>query len=215
MLAPSHWGTVFLCAHPEGPPSTTGLHGAPCVTFRRGAVSLRGPGQSPVLPFACCVGSLCFVGRRGLCPRWRRFRVRRAQWLVCRGCVRCGGCHLCLAPAPPPPRCGRWTGVDDGGRRAEARGGTYQATAVLIVPPGGGGPHQLHSAAGVDADLPPGPAAVRREDGVPVPLRVQGVGLVHHLQEPRLAGLWVQMAGRKWLDLRCCGVCAVEGGTWG
>ena len=30
----------------------------PCVTFRRVAVSLQGPGQSPVLPFACCVRSL-------------------------------------------------------------------------------------------------------------------------------------------------------------
>ena len=28
-------------------------------------VSLRGPGQSPVLPFACCVGSLLSVGRCG------------------------------------------------------------------------------------------------------------------------------------------------------
>ena len=33
----------------------------PCVTFRRVAVSLRGPGQSPVLPFACCVGLLRFA----------------------------------------------------------------------------------------------------------------------------------------------------------
>ena len=33
----------------------------PYVTFRPIAVSLRAPGQSPVLPFACCVGSLRFV----------------------------------------------------------------------------------------------------------------------------------------------------------
>ena len=38
----------------------------PCVTFRRVAVSLRGPGQSPVHPFACCIGSLRAVGRFGL-----------------------------------------------------------------------------------------------------------------------------------------------------
>ena len=37
----------------------------PRVTFRLVAVSLRGPGQSPVLPFACCVGSLLSVGRCG------------------------------------------------------------------------------------------------------------------------------------------------------
>ena len=37
------------------------------MTFRRVVVSLRGPGRSPVLPFACCVGSLCSVGRCGRC----------------------------------------------------------------------------------------------------------------------------------------------------
>ena len=40
---------------------------SPRVTFRRVVVSLRGPGQSPVLPFACCVGSLLSVGR---CSCW-------------------------------------------------------------------------------------------------------------------------------------------------
>ena len=39
----------------------------PCGTFRRAAVSSRGPGQSRVLPFACCVWSLCSGGRCGLC----------------------------------------------------------------------------------------------------------------------------------------------------
>ena len=65
----------------------------PCVTFRRVAVSLRGPGQSPVLPFACCVGSLRSVGRCGRCSCWCRFRVRGAPSLVCRGCAGC---------SPPP-----------------------------------------------------------------------------------------------------------------
>ena len=51
----------------------------PCVTFRLVVVSLRGPGRSPVLPFACCVGSLRSVGRCGRCSRWCRFRVRGAQ----------------------------------------------------------------------------------------------------------------------------------------
>ena len=50
----------------------------PCVTLRRVVVSLRGPGQSPVLPFACCVGSLLFVGCCGRCSCWCRFRVRGA-----------------------------------------------------------------------------------------------------------------------------------------
>ena len=49
---------------------------APCVTFHLVVVSLRGPGQSPVLPFACCVGSLLSVGR-------------------------CGRCSCCRPPPPP------------------------------------------------------------------------------------------------------------------
>ena len=67
--------------------------------FRRVAVSLRGPGQSPALPFTCCVGSLCVVGCCGLCSCWCRFRVRGAQSLVCRGCAGCGGCRLCVSGA--------------------------------------------------------------------------------------------------------------------
>ena len=62
----------------------------PCVTFRLVVAPLQGPGQSPVLPFACCVGSLRSVGRCGRCSCWRRFRVRGAQWLVCWGCAECG-----------------------------------------------------------------------------------------------------------------------------
>ena len=50
-----------------------GPHPTPCVTFRRVAVSLRGPRQSPVLPFACCVGSMLSDGRCALCSVWRRF----------------------------------------------------------------------------------------------------------------------------------------------
>ena len=52
---------------------------APCVTFRLVIAPLRGPGRSPVLPFACCVGSLLSVGRCGQCSCWCRFRVRGAQ----------------------------------------------------------------------------------------------------------------------------------------
>ena len=70
----------------------------PCVTFRRVVVSLRGPGQSLVLPFACCVGSLRSVGRCGRCSCWCRFRVRGALSLVYRGCAGCGG-----GPPTPPP----------------------------------------------------------------------------------------------------------------
>ena len=63
-----------------GGPGVGGGGGAPpCVTFRLVVAPLRGPGQSPVLPFACCVGSLRSVGRCGRCSCWCRFRVRRAQ----------------------------------------------------------------------------------------------------------------------------------------
>ena len=98
----------------------------PCVTSRLVVVSLRGPGQSPVLPFACCVELLLSVGRCGRCSCWCRcracgaqwlvcwgcwchFRVRGAQWLVCWGCAGCGmvcrlrgsGAHFRLPPPPP------------------------------------------------------------------------------------------------------------------
>ena len=59
----------------------------PRVAFRRVVVSLRGPGQSPVLPFACCVRSLRSVGRCGRCSCRCCFRVRGAPSLVCRGCA--------------------------------------------------------------------------------------------------------------------------------
>ena len=63
---------------PKGPaflPAVT----PPCVTFRLVVAPLRGLGQSPVLPFACCVGLLLSVGRGGRCSCWWRFRVRGAQ----------------------------------------------------------------------------------------------------------------------------------------
>ena len=72
----------------------------PRVTFRRVVAPLRGPGQSPALPFACCVGSLRSVGRCGRCSRWCRFRVRGAQSLVCWDCAGCGGmCRLRVSGA--------------------------------------------------------------------------------------------------------------------
>ena len=84
--------------------------GIPRVTFRRVVVSLRGPGQSPVLPFACCVGSLRSVGRCGRCSCWCPFRVRGAQSLAYRGCAGCcpPSPRSCNGPQaiPPPPRRG-------------------------------------------------------------------------------------------------------------
>ena len=74
-------------------------HSAPCVTFRLVVVSLRGPGQSPVLPFACCIGSLSFVGRCSLCPCWCCFFLCGAHKLVYRGCAGCSRCRLCVSGA--------------------------------------------------------------------------------------------------------------------
>ena len=73
VLGLGHWG--------RRPLGRGGAQGAPflappCVTFRRVVAPLRGPGQSPALPFACCVGSLRSVGRCGRCSCWCRFRVR-------------------------------------------------------------------------------------------------------------------------------------------
>ena len=50
-----------------------------CVTFRLVVAPLRGPGQSTVLPFTCCVRLLLSVGRCGWCSCGCRFRVRGAQ----------------------------------------------------------------------------------------------------------------------------------------
>ena len=82
--------TLYVVLTGAGPPPTPPPPPTdpPCVTFRRVVVPLRGPGQSPVLPFACCVGSLRSVGR---CSCWCRCRVRGAPSLVCRGCAECGG----------------------------------------------------------------------------------------------------------------------------
>ena len=67
-------------AHLTAPDPRGGGHSSsPCVTFRLVVAPLRGPGRSPGLPFACCVGSLLSVGRCGRCSCWCRFRVRGAQ----------------------------------------------------------------------------------------------------------------------------------------
>ena len=52
-----------------------------CVTFRLVVAPLRGPGQSPVLPFACCVGLLLSVGRCGRCsPPFTHPHQKRFPW---------------------------------------------------------------------------------------------------------------------------------------
>ena len=62
------------------------------MTFRLVVAPLRGPGRSPVLPFACCVGSLLSVGRCGRCSCWCRFSVRPVV-----------GVLGLPPPLPPPP----------------------------------------------------------------------------------------------------------------
>ena len=108
--APRPWTRPLRCAMapkkgrtkraPEAPGSVFGRSPPPCVTFRLVVAPLRGPGRSPVLPFACCVGSLLSVGRCGRCSCWCRFRVRGAQWLVCWDCAECGRmCRLRVSGA--------------------------------------------------------------------------------------------------------------------
>ena len=80
-LAKAVGGGKSPTAHcpPPPPPRYRGLVPTPCVTFRLVVAPLRGPGRSPVLPFACCIGLLLSVGRCGRCSCWCRFRVRGAQ----------------------------------------------------------------------------------------------------------------------------------------
>ena len=71
------------------------------MTFRRVVVSLRGPGQSPVLPFACCVGSLRSV------PLWCLNRLK-TPWTwreyVHRACTMRGRCPAPVVRGPSRPR---------------------------------------------------------------------------------------------------------------
>ena len=62
----------------------------PGVTFCPSLVAVWGPGQSPVFPFAQCVGSPLSVRSSGWCLL-RRLRVSGAQQLVCWGCGWCCG----------------------------------------------------------------------------------------------------------------------------
>ena len=59
-------------------PKTGGGVTPPC-DIPSGCCSFTGPGQSPVLPFACCVRLLLPVSRCGQCSCWCRFRARGAQ----------------------------------------------------------------------------------------------------------------------------------------
>ena len=49
----------------EGRPLVTTRCTPPCVTFRLVVAPLQGPGQSPVLPVACCVGLLLSAAAAG------------------------------------------------------------------------------------------------------------------------------------------------------
>ena len=115
-----------------GAPSPNKSHAAssapPRVTVRRVVVSLRGPGQSPVLPFACCVGSLFLYGALDSHPFFpshvasgRCFLSAAAagapagvvsafaepsRWCA-GGCAECGGGRLTGFAAHTPPPAGR------------------------------------------------------------------------------------------------------------
>ena len=129
------------------PQQTTGLASAPpppCVTFRPVVVSLRGPGQSPVLPFACCVGSLFSVGICGRCSCWCRFRLHGA-------------------PPPPPiahgPTDMRPPPRPNGGR-SDLRG-LPQSGMPCRTGGGGGGAPQEATAGGARRQQTPCPTDLR------------------------------------------------------
>ena len=95
-------GRVLVVAAHSPPHSGCPPPASPCFrghVVRRVAIFSRGPGQSPVLPFAGCVASLCSHGRCGPCSCWCRFRVRGAQWLAHRGCA--GGSFHGFFCSPP------------------------------------------------------------------------------------------------------------------
>ena len=118
---PAWHGSARARAHPLCPPPP------PRVTFRWVAVSLRGPGQSPVRPFACCVGVAAFcrplrpvlllvsfprsrspvVGVPGLCWMWRDVpfaHQRRPVVGVLGLCWLLRGSFDCLCQPPRPRR---------------------------------------------------------------------------------------------------------------
>ena len=79
----------------------------PCMTLCQVAVSLRGPGRSPVLPFACCVGSMRSDGCCGRCSLWCRFRASGPSSWRTGGCAGCCGGRVTVVAAHSPPRSGR------------------------------------------------------------------------------------------------------------
>ena len=82
----------------------------PCVTFHLIVVPSRGPGQSPVLPFARCVGSLRSVGRCGgaLAGVVSAF-AEPSSWCV--GTVLdVAGCAVCASAGPNSWRIGGCAG---------------------------------------------------------------------------------------------------------
>ena len=118
---------------PPPPPlilrGSKGLPSPPCVTVRRVVAPLRGPGQSPVRPFACCVGSLRSVGRCGRCSCWCCFRVRGAPPPPAHSnahpALALGACHMLQSTDSRETEC--HAQIDD-----QQRGG--YAVAVRSIP---------------------------------------------------------------------------------
>ena len=73
---------------------------APLCDIPSGCSFFTGPRQSPVLPFACCVGALLSVGRCGRCSCWCRFRVRRPSGWCAGAVLNVAGCAVCASAAP-------------------------------------------------------------------------------------------------------------------
>ena len=107
----THWHIRLLLGDPRerGVGARLGPWPAPADPFRPVVVSVRGPEQSPILPFVCCVGSLPSDGGCGLCSCW--CCCPGAQGLVYRGVLVAAGAVCALAvpsncqttPHPPTP----------------------------------------------------------------------------------------------------------------
>ena len=88
------------CWHPDGQLGEGGWHKASvsdCLPFGGGGWTRWGGGLERGGGGYLSQRS---VGRCGRCSCWCRFRIRGAQWLVCRGCAGCGGtCRLRVSGA--------------------------------------------------------------------------------------------------------------------
>ena len=109
------------------------------MTFRLVVAPLRGPGRSPVLPFACCVGSLLSVGRCGALAGDVSAFAEPSSW--CAGALlNVAWCAVCASAAPNSWRIGGCAGCCGGRLTVFAvhaplsTGRPYRCVSVCVRP---------------------------------------------------------------------------------